>query len=98
LDGGKPVRHEPAQRRFVAELDGGALGLLEYRQVGDGVLDYYHTYVPREQRGRGVAARLVEFALDDARRRGFKVRPTCPFVAKVIATRPDYTDLVESGN
>jgi hypothetical protein len=90
-------RHEPEQHRFVAELDGGALALLEYREVGGGALDYYRTFVPRELRGRGVAGRLVEFALDDARRRGFKVRPTCPFVAKVIAARPDYADLVDTG-
>jgi hypothetical protein len=89
------ARHEPAQHRFVTELDGGALALLEYREVGNGVLDYYRTYVPREHRGRGVAAGLVQFALDDARERGFKVRPTCPFVAKIIAGRPDYADLVD---
>jgi predicted GNAT family acetyltransferase len=90
------LRHEPAAQRFVAERDGRECGVLEYRAAGERVLDYYHTYVPPEFRGQGIAGRLVEFALDEARRRGCTVRPSCPFVARFIAARPDYQDLLEA--
>ena len=62
----------------------------------NGVLDYYHTFVPPEARGRGIASRLVSFALDDARAHGLRVRPSCPFVARFVAAQPRYADLLES--
>jgi predicted GNAT family acetyltransferase len=85
-------RHEPENRRFVAVLDG-AEGILEYRSAGDGVLDYFHTYVPPELRGQGIAGELVNVALTYAREHGFNVLPTCPFVARVIDSNPAYADL-----
>jgi len=85
------LRHEPDRQRFVAVLEKGE-GVLEYRAHGDGVLDYYHTFVPRELRGQGVAGRLVEFALKYAREQGLKVEPSCPFVAKVLESDA-YRDL-----
>jgi hypothetical protein len=88
------LRHEPDRHRFVAAVDGEE-GVLEYRPAGNGVLDCYHTYVPQALRGRGVASRLVAFALEHAREQGLKIVPSCPFVAKIIATDPGYQDLVE---
>ena len=90
------VRHEAARRRFVAALGDGREATLEYRVEGNGVLDYYHTFVPPEARGRGIASRLVSFALDDARAHGLRVRPSCPFVARFVAAQPRYADLLES--
>ena len=40
-----------------------------------------HTYVPAEFRGRGVATTLVRAALDEARRRNWRIVPRCSFVA-----------------
>ena len=90
------VRHEAARRRFVAALGDGREATLEYRVEDNGVLDYYHTFVPPEARGRGIASRLVSFALDDARAHGLRVRPSCPFVARFVAAQPRYADLLES--
>jgi uncharacterized protein len=87
------LSHEPARRRFVAGLDG-AEGVLEYRPAGEGVLDYYHTYVPQRLRGRGIASRLVAFALEHAREQGLRIVPSCPFVAKLIESEEGYRDLV----
>jgi len=87
------LRHDPTARRFVADLGDGAQAILEYRPEGEGVLDYFHTYVPPAFRGRGIAGALVEFALEHARAQGLRVRPTCPFVARVIDSGDTYTDL-----
>ena len=88
------LHHEPDRHRFVAVLDDEE-GVLEYRPAGDGVLDYYHTYVPQSLRGRGIAGRLVAFALEHAREHRLKVVPSCPFVAKIIAADAAYQGLVE---
>jgi hypothetical protein len=53
-----------------------------------------HTETLSGHEGRGLGSELVRGALDDARRRGWQVRPFCPFVRSYIAKRPEYRDLV----
>jgi predicted GNAT family acetyltransferase len=86
-------RHEPDRQRFVL-VTGDSVSLLTYRPVGPTTLDYAHTFVPPELRGRGVASRLARFALDYARQQGLKVAPTCPFVAAYMEAHPEYRDLL----
>jgi hypothetical protein len=87
-----PLRHEPENRRFVAEL-GGREAVLDYAVAEDGVLDYQHTWVPPEFRGRGIAYRLVAFGLEYARTQGFRVIPSCSFVAAVMREGTGYASL-----
>jgi uncharacterized protein len=77
------IEHRPEERRFVALLKG-AEAELTYREVAPRVLDYNHTWVPPELRGSGVGGRLVEHALEYARREGYTVRPSCSFVARFM--------------
>lgn len=86
------LRHEPEAGRFVADVPGGQ-GVLEYVHSADGALDYRHTFVPDALRGRGIASRLVAFALDYALEAQRKVIPTCPFVATYIDRHPRYRSI-----
>lgn len=86
------VEHKPEESRFVAELSGSEAELT-YRKVNETTLDYEHTYVPPELRGAGLGGRLVKAALEYAREKGYKVRPTCPFVADYIDRHPEYSEL-----
>ena len=45
-------------------------------------------------RGRGIASRLVQGALESARAAGLKVVPRCPFVSAYIAKHPEFGDLL----
>jgi hypothetical protein len=45
-------------------------------------------------RRRRMLATGFQGALDDARRRGWRIVPQCPFVAEFIAEHPEYADLV----
>jgi predicted GNAT family acetyltransferase len=54
--------------------------------------------VPSEARGRGAASEITSFALDYARAHGYRVRPSCPFVARFVAVHPEFADLVESSS
>jgi hypothetical protein len=87
------LRHEPERRRFVAETAQGNGGVLDYVVVDAGTLDYRHTYVPVALRGRGIANKLVAFALDHARAEGLSVIPTCPFVASIMERHSEYATL-----
>ena len=52
-----------------------------------------HTLVPSEIGGRGVAARLVEALVADARENGFKVKPACSYVVKKFSEHPEWADI-----
>ena len=88
------VRHEPAALRWVAEVDGGEAELAY--EARDGVLDLQHTLVPHASRGAGVAAALVQAAVDHARTEGVRLVPTCPYVAAWLARHRDARDVFEA--
>lgn len=89
----EPVVHDnPAKSRYETLVDG-YLGMIEYELAGD-TIALTHTEVDPELEGRGVAKALAKFALEDARRRGLRVVPDCPFVAAYIKRHPEYAALV----
>jgi predicted GNAT family acetyltransferase len=62
-----------------------------YEQDGVKVAD--HTLVPPEIGNRGVAAKLVEALIADARAEGFKIRPQCSYVAAAFRRHPEWAEL-----
>ncbi|HVR97097.1 MAG TPA: GNAT family N-acetyltransferase [Thermoanaerobaculia bacterium] len=73
------VQHDEARKKYYAMVDGKE-SVLEYTEAGDRTLNFWHTYVPPELRGRGIADEIVRVALEDAMERGFRVIPSCWFV------------------
>jgi uncharacterized protein len=53
-----------------------------------------HTGVPDALRGRGVGQALVERAVLDARREGFRIIPLCPFAKVQFERHPAWRDVV----
>jgi predicted GNAT family acetyltransferase len=87
------VRHDPAARRFTAEV-AGATAYITYRASAGRVLDFDHTFTPPSARGSGIASQLTAHALEYARSGGYKVIPSCPFVAAYIRRHPEFRDLL----
>ncbi|MGO9698938.1 MAG: GNAT family N-acetyltransferase [Xanthobacteraceae bacterium] len=86
------VHDNPALSRF--ELDAnGVTGVANYKLAG-GVITFTHTEVPEAARGRGIASRLIEGALDAVRARGLKVVPRCSFVRAYLDKHPEFRDLL----
>ena len=81
------VNHDPAARRFTAEVDGHP-AVLDYALDGD-AMTILHTGVPSAIGGRGVAAALVRAALGAARGAGWKVIPACSYAAAYIRRHPE---------
>lgn len=52
-----------------------------------------HTLVPPEIGGRGIAGKLVEALIADARSAGFRITPQCSYVAKAFEKHPDWAPL-----
>jgi predicted GNAT family acetyltransferase len=88
------VVHRPDERRYELLVDGEHAGELVYRDRGDGVVAFLHTEVDPTVQRRGLGSALVAGALDDARARGLRVVPLCPFVDAYIRRYPEYADLV----
>jgi predicted GNAT family acetyltransferase len=83
------VKHDEGAGKYYAVFDGFE-SVCEYGPAGEGRLNFFHTYVPPELRGRGVADELVRHALDDVLARGLKVVPSCWFVRVYIDRHEKY--------
>jgi uncharacterized protein len=90
------VRNEEHQR-YEAWVDGRAVGRAYYR-IRSGAVVFTHTEVEPEYEGHGVGSELARGALDDARRRGDRVVPECPFIAEYIERHEAYADLVATAH
>jgi uncharacterized protein len=86
------VHRDDARGKYYAMIDGHEAHI-RFAPAGDRTLDFQHTEVPREVRGRGVADALVRHALEDVRARGERITPTCPFVKAFLAKHPEYQPL-----
>jgi predicted GNAT family acetyltransferase len=84
------IRHDEQARRYTAVRDGQEVGLLTYRVVADGLLDFTHTYVPPEHRGTGIAEQLVEHALEETVQRGYRFRASCWYVDAFTRRHPRF--------
>ena len=85
---------KPTRGRYVARVAGQpGEAVLTFERERPDLIVADHTLTPVPLRGRGIATVLVEHMIADARREGFKVRPTCPFVVAQFDRHPDWSDL-----
>jgi predicted GNAT family acetyltransferase len=89
------TRHEGEGRgEYRAQVpDSDLVGRLTWVEGDGGTRVADHTLVPRELEGRGIAARLVERLVADARAEGFKILPTCSYVVAAFKRHPEWADL-----
>ena len=87
------VHHDEQGKKYYAVVDG-LESVCEYGEAGERTLNFWHTLVPPELRGRGIADELVRQALDDVLAKGYKVIPSCWFVRVYIQRHAKYQPLV----
>ena len=76
--------------RFTLEEDGHTAELVYHLNGSRLVL--IHTEVPDELGGRGIGGRLVQAAIERARREGLTIVPNCPFARSWLEKHPDATE------
>ncbi|WP_295461686.1 GNAT family N-acetyltransferase [uncultured Pseudomonas sp.] len=86
------VEHDEANHQFHLSVDG-QRAYLAYMDLGKQTMDFYRTFVPDALRGRGLAARLTEHALNYAESRGYSVIPSCSYVEHYLERRGQVTPL-----
>ena len=85
------IVHNTAASRFEAVVDG-LTCVAAYHRSGD-MIDMHHTGVPRSLEGRGIAAALVQAAVEYARAEGLEVDPHCSYADAWMRRHPEYQGL-----
>ncbi len=67
---------------------------LTYSRASDKLIIIDHTGVPDEYRGGNVGLALVQRAVEDARVKGYKILPLCPFAAAQFRRHSDWSDVL----
>lgn len=80
--------------RYVARADGKAEAEMTYSIMNETTIIIDHTGVPDEWRGMGVGKALVKRGVEDARERGVKIIPLCPFAKAQIDKNPEWQDVL----
>lgn len=88
------VSRNTDQNRYELHVDGKLAGHVDYT-LTDGLVTFTHTEVDPSFKGRGLASKLVHYALDDIRDAGDrKVLAVCPYVKRWIRRHEDYLNLL----
>lgn len=72
---------------FYVKFPDGSKAYLRYRVEGDR-MELIETYTPPQHRGKGVARRLVEKAVEVAKERGLKIVPICSYSVYYFMKNP----------
>ena len=87
-------REDGAERgRYVIHLPEGLEAELTYGRRDGGVIVADHTFVPPSMRGHGLAEKLVDRLIGDARSEGNTILPLCSYVAAQFRRHSDWADL-----
>ncbi|MDR1853074.1 MAG: N-acetyltransferase [Propionibacteriaceae bacterium] len=87
------IKLNEEQSWYEVDIDGKLAALTHFTQNGN-ISIFDHTETEPAYEGQGLAAKVVQFALDDVRAKGGKIWPLCPFVLSWLRKHPDYSDLV----
>ncbi|MEM2902711.1 MAG: GNAT family N-acetyltransferase [Candidatus Bathyarchaeia archaeon] len=77
----REVKHKPGM--FFIRLSPGKYSYLKY-EVEHGKLRILSTYTPKEFRGKGLAAKLMEEAVNYAETNGLTLSPECSYAKSYL--------------
>jgi predicted GNAT family acetyltransferase len=86
------VRNNAALSRYELDVNG-AMAFANYR-LAPGKVIITHTETPPALRGRGIASKLVQGALEQIRANDLKVVAGCGFVVDYLQKHSEFTDIV----
>ena len=88
------ILHDPDARRYTLRVDGNLIAALDYVEAPTAV-SFTHPFTSPVHRGKGFAAQVVEFAVDDVEASGNKrIVPMCWYVAQWFDAHPERAGLL----
>jgi hypothetical protein len=79
---------------FLIKENNQRLAEMTYSKAGENLIIIDHTEVSDALRGKGAGKKLVDEAVDYARKNGIKIIPLCPFAKSVFDRTPEYNDVL----
>ncbi|MGX5680506.1 GNAT family N-acetyltransferase [Schumannella luteola] len=90
----RELTHEPDAQRYTLRLDGQVAAVADYRVNGNAI-SFHHTFTQPNLRGQGLAAEVVEYAVDDVEKTStLRVVPMCWYVADWFEQHPERAGLL----
>ena len=84
----------PDDERYEARTDDGELMAVITYRLSPRWIALLHTKVQPAFEGRGIASRFAAWAFEDARSRGLKVVPNCPYIRAWLPRHPEVHDVL----
>lgn len=78
------IHHDQEAKRFYIVFDSGEKAELKYRLQEDNGIDFYSTFVPNTERGKGLAAKLVQHGFAWAKEQGLTIYASCWYAREFI--------------
>lgn len=69
------------ENKIYLERDGREVAVIEFEKTDNNTYNIYHTFVDDSLRGQGIAAKLVEEAVNYIESMGCQVTATCSYAA-----------------
>jgi predicted GNAT family acetyltransferase len=88
------VVDNPSRQQYHAWLGRDFVGYSEY-ETEPGRVVFTHTVVKPQFEGRGIGSRLAQHVVDDARDRGLRITPVCPFIRAYLRRHEEYDAIVD---
>jgi predicted GNAT family acetyltransferase len=88
------IIHNLTAEQFEVEIEG-EMCVLQYKRRGDALL-FYHTGVPPELEGQGIANRLGYVAMEYVKENSLKAVPRCEFMEVYLRKHKEYKDWVKT--
>lgn len=71
---------------------GKEVGYIEISYAGESLIIIASTHVDKDYQGQGLASKLVEKVVEQARATNKKVIPLCSYALKQYQSKPEYAD------
>lgn len=90
------IQHEESDTKgsYYVEVGGRKVGEMTYSKAGTDRIIIDHTEVDDSMRGTGLGKKLVERAVEDARKKGISIVPLCPFARSVFDKNENLRDVL----
>lgn len=88
------LQHEPQENRYAMYVGGELASVVDYRVKGKQI-SFHHTYTAPHMRGKGLAGKIVEFAVDDVEQTtDYQIVPMCWYVGLWFDEHPERSELL----
>lgn len=80
-------------RVVLCDEQGAIAAEITFPQISPGVVNIDHTFVDDSLRGQGIAGRLMEKAVEQIRKKGWKAQTGCSYAAAWREKHPEFFEL-----